>query len=92
MGMETSTIQNLPPQLKQSGHFLRSWKQVSTYMGLGVRTVQRYEVNLGLPVHRPAGKVRGAVLAFTDEIDAWLKSTPTRSGTIQRSDTSTSKA
>ena len=56
---------------------LNSWKEIASYMGRGVRTIQRYEMQLGFPVHRPAGKQRSAVLAFTDEIDAWLKQTPT---------------
>ena len=37
----------------------------------------------GFPVHRPAGKSRSAVLAFSDEIDAWLKRVPTSSGPIR---------
>jgi hypothetical protein len=58
---------------------LQSWKQIASYLGRGVRTIQRYEVQLGLPVHRPAGSSRSAVMAFSDEIDAWLSRTPTRS-------------
>ena len=49
---------------------LHSWKEIANYMGLGIRTVQRYEVELGLPIYRPAGKDRSAVLALSDEIDA----------------------
>jgi hypothetical protein len=56
---------------------LHSWKQVSAYMGLSVRTIQRYEIQFRLPVHRASGKKRSAVLAFTDELDAWLQNTPT---------------
>ena len=47
------------------------------YVGRGVRTVQRYEVQLGFPVRRPAGILRGSVMAFSDEIDAWLNRAPT---------------
>jgi len=57
---------------------LHSWKEISNYTGRGVRTIQRYEVKFGFPVHRPAGKDRSAVLAFSDEIDAWLSHAPTR--------------
>ena len=57
---------------------LHSWKEISTYTGRGVRTIQRYEVQFGFPVHRPAGSPRSAVLAFTDEIDRWLAGSPTR--------------
>jgi hypothetical protein len=55
---------------------LHSWKEIASYLGRGVRTLQRYESNLGLPVHRPLGKARSSVLAFKDEIDRWLKETP----------------
>jgi hypothetical protein len=50
-------------------------------MGRGVRTVQRYERDLRLPVHRPAGKSRSAVIAFADEIDQWMRKGPLRAGT-----------
>src|SRR5215472_18717993 len=60
-------------EIASAANLLRSWKGISAYMALGVRTVQRYEANLGLPVHRPAGGNRCAVWAFSDEIDAWLK-------------------
>ena len=55
---------------------LNSWKEISVYIGRGVRTVQRYEAQLGFPVHRAAGKNRTAVMAFADEIDSWLRTTP----------------
>ncbi len=29
---------------------LNSWKEIACYLGRGVRTVQRYERDLGLPV------------------------------------------
>ncbi len=40
--------------------------------------MQRWEADLGLPVHRPKGKDRSAVLGFTEELDAWLRHTPVR--------------
>ena len=52
---------------------LNSWKDISTYVGRGVRTVQRWEELYGLPVHRAAGRDRSAVYALSDEIDAWLR-------------------
>jgi hypothetical protein len=57
---------------------LSCWKDIAAYMGKGVRTVQRYERELKLPVRRPAGKTRGTVLAFKAEIDAWIKARPVR--------------
>lgn len=52
---------------------LNSWKEISGYIGRGVRTVQRWEELYGLPVHRAAGRDRSAVYALSDEIDAWLR-------------------
>jgi hypothetical protein len=55
---------------------LNSWKEVAAYLGRGVRTVQRWELELGLPVRRPRGKSRSAVIAFKPELDRWLNSAP----------------
>lgn len=60
---------------------LNSWKEVATYLGRGVRTVQRWEQELGLPVRRPRGKTRSAVIAFRNELDQWLQHTPTEIAT-----------
>ena len=51
---------------------LNSWKEVANYLGRGVRTVQRWEQELSLPVRRPRGKSRSAVIAFKTELDLWL--------------------
>lgn len=58
--------------------YLSSWKEIANYMGKGVRTVQRYEAHFALPVRRPAGKSRAAVVATRAEIDAWIESSPVR--------------
>ena len=50
---------------------LSGWKEIANYMGRGVRTVQRYERELELPVRRPAGKQ--SLVAISAEIDAWIK-------------------
>jgi hypothetical protein len=57
---------------------LNSWKEIAAYVGRGVRTVQRYELELGLPVRRPAATSRSSVMAFSDELDGWLNSAPIR--------------
>lgn len=57
---------------------LNSWKEIASYLGRGVRTAQRYEEKLGLPIHRPAAKTRSAVVAFADELEGWLRNTPSR--------------
>jgi hypothetical protein len=61
-----------PPQ------FLSGWKEIANYLGKGVRTVQRYEWQMGLPVRRPAGKPRGSVVATKPELDAWIGASPIR--------------
>lgn len=58
---------------------LNGWKEISKYLGRGVRTVQRWE-QLGLPVHRPRGRPHGAVSALEHELEAWLSAMP-KSGT-----------
>jgi hypothetical protein len=58
--------------------FLSGWKEIANYLGKGVRTVQRYERELGFPVRRPAGKSHAAVIATKTEIDAWVAASPIR--------------
>jgi phage terminase Nu1 subunit (DNA packaging protein) len=51
---------------------LNGWKEISSHLERGTRTAQRWEIQFGMPVHRPASKPRTAVVAFAEEIDAWL--------------------
>lgn len=51
---------------------LDSWKAISDYLGRDVRTVQRWERERQLLVHRVPGAGRGVVFAFKPEIDTWL--------------------
>lgn len=53
---------------------LDSWKEIATYLGRGVRTVQRWEREEGLPVHRLAHDKRGNVYARREELAAWWES------------------
>lgn len=64
----------LNPQRK----ILHSWKEIAAYIGRGVRTVQRYEKTLGLPVRRFAGDDRGSVSAFPHELDRWMHTAGTQ--------------
>jgi DNA-binding transcriptional regulator YiaG len=61
---------------REKEHVLNSWKEIATYMGRGVRTVQRWERELGLPVRRPRGKSRSAVIALAADLDQWLHCAP----------------
>jgi hypothetical protein len=60
---------------------LNSWKEIARYLDRGVRTVQRWERDLKLPVHRPRGRTRSAVMAVPEELDAWVRLTWTRTAT-----------
>lgn len=57
---------------------LSGWKDIATYLGKGVRTVQRYEREMGLPVRRPAGRPRASVVATKVELDSWVSASPIR--------------
>lgn len=57
-----------------SSDLLNSWKEIAAYLNRGVRTVQRWEAEAGLPTRRPRGKRHSAVIAIRSEVDFWLKS------------------
>ena len=64
-----------PPRLDESRQDrLDSWKEIAAYLGRGVRTVQRWEREEGLPVHRLAHEKRGSIYARRDELAAWWES------------------
>jgi hypothetical protein len=54
---------------------LNGWKEIATYLGKDVRTVQRWEKEAGLPVLRQSFRQRGGVQADPAELDAWKSST-----------------
>jgi hypothetical protein len=59
--------------LPEESAVLSSWKDIAKYMGKGVRTVQRWEHHLGLPVRRPNGAShKSAVLLDRSDLDTWL--------------------
>lgn len=51
---------------------LNSWKEIAAYLRRGVRTVQRWERELNLPVRRPRNRSRSAVMALSSDLDSWL--------------------
>ena len=52
---------------------LDSWKAIAAFFERDERTVRRWEIERGLPVHRVPGSGRGVVFAFTDELEEWLR-------------------
>jgi tetratricopeptide (TPR) repeat protein len=55
---------------------LDSWKEIAAFFSRDERTVNRWEKELGLPVHRLPGRAKGPVYAYTDELAAWMASSP----------------
>src|SRR5258708_9701864 len=52
---------------------LQSWKEIAVELGRGVRTVQRWERTLQLPIHRLGKGPRSPVFAFKEEIRIWMR-------------------
>ena len=52
---------------------LRSWKDISSYLKQSIKTCRRWELELGLPIHRLEDTPKARVFAFTDELDRWLE-------------------
>ena len=70
-----ATADGTAPQAgPEMASILTSWKEISQYLGKGVRTVQRWEREAGLPVRRRENHTRHGVLAITEELDEWARS------------------
>jgi TolB-like protein/tetratricopeptide (TPR) repeat protein len=59
-------------RMAEKGQMLGSWKEIASYLGRTVRTCQRLEMTMGLPVHRLDGSPKARVFAYPQELDAWL--------------------
>ncbi len=57
--------------LTTGGKRLDSWKEIAAFFGRDERTVNRWEKEQGLPIHRLPG-TKGRVYAYADELSAWL--------------------
>src|SRR5437762_6775919 len=53
---------------------LESWKEIAAFLGRGVTTVQRWEAEEGLPVHRLPHAKKGSVFASKRELESWRSS------------------
>lgn len=53
---------------------LASWKEIATFLGVTVKTAQRWEKLRGLPVRRVPGGQKGGVFAVRSEVEDWLQS------------------
>lgn len=52
---------------------LTDWKAIADYFSRNCRTVQRWEKEEGLPIHRHPHRRRNSVYAYVDELDAWWR-------------------
>jgi hypothetical protein len=64
----------MPYAVKNYAAILNSWKEIASYLDRGVRTVQRWERELRLPVHRIGKGKRSPVYALVPELNFWLTS------------------
>jgi phage terminase Nu1 subunit (DNA packaging protein) len=49
-----------------------SWKEIASFFGKGVRTVQRWEQKFGLPISRPTA-AKNVVLTTENELREWIR-------------------
>ena len=54
---------------------LRGWKEIAVFLGTSPRSAQRWERELGMPVHRLRMTTGSVVTAYPSELDAWRRST-----------------
>ncbi|HZP62623.1 MAG TPA: hypothetical protein VFB28_04335 [Terriglobales bacterium] len=62
----------IPAVAATDGRTLNSWKEIASYLQRGVRTVQRWEQELKMPVHRIGHGKRSPVYASVSELKFWL--------------------
>ena len=63
---------------------LNGWKEIANYLRKGVRTVQRYEREMGLPTHQPARSSSRGVVTIRTELDNWVATRPGRGESMPR--------
>jgi TolB-like protein/Flp pilus assembly protein TadD len=52
---------------------LESWGEIAAYLRREIRTVQRWEKTLGLPIHRLQVGKQSSVYAYPSELDKWYR-------------------
>jgi hypothetical protein len=66
---------------------LNSWKEIATYLHRGVRTVQRWEAEKHLPVHRIGEGKKAPVFAFEEEVRTWMRRYAINQGSAETAST-----
>jgi TolB-like protein/Tfp pilus assembly protein PilF len=73
--MGESTIRkplDFPRAAKSAADRLDSWKEIAGHLRRGARTLQRWEREQGLPVHRLRHDQGSTVYAYKSELDEWM--------------------
>src|SRR5215468_2696771 len=71
-------------QTVEKPRMLNSWKEIALFLDRGVRTVQRWERDLQLPVHRIGKGKRSPVYAFVPELKFWIATSGVNSAHPER--------
>src|SRR3989442_299510 len=66
-GVRAGAMQGASPTARR----LESWKEIASYLKRDKRTVQRWEKEYGLPVHRLQLNTGSTVYAYPAGLDAW---------------------
>jgi TolB-like protein/Flp pilus assembly protein TadD len=79
-------VNDRPVNDRPSHDRLDSWKEIASYLKKEVRTVQRWEKNLHLPVRRLTQGKQGTVFAYKTDLDAWWQESQSKVDQESRSD------
>jgi hypothetical protein len=67
-----SNVVKFTPVTPATNAALQGWKEIAAELDRSVRTVQRWEQKLNLPVHKLGAGDGSPVFAFKDELHSWL--------------------
>ncbi len=81
--MAEPTLDKSLSEIPSESRILDSWKAIALYLQRDVTTVQRWEKQEGMPVHRHLHHKRGSVYALSSELDAWRQSRKLRFDDVQ---------
>lgn len=69
----SSSTAPAPPPEPSPNDRLDSWKEIAAYFNRDKRTVQRWERQEGMPIHRHLHDKQGTVYAIKAELDEWWR-------------------
>src|SRR5436305_12165237 len=70
--LRKSNVVSFTPGAPATNATLQGWKEIAGELDRSVRTVQRWEQKLGLPVHKLGDTNGSPVFAFKDELHSWF--------------------